>query len=115
NLASSTTNGVTTAYTFDALNRLTGVSAPGSMITYQYNALGARSASTQNGLEVLSLIDPLTGNLLAESAPGGQYTHYTFGLGLVSQVAASGSSYYYDFNQVGSTIGITDSSGHYVD
>ncbi len=42
-------------------------------------------------------------------------SHFTFGLGLVSQVGANGSSGYYDFNESGSTVGITGVSGGYVD
>ena len=39
---------------------------------------------------------------------------YTYGLGLTSQVTAGGS-YYYDFDALGSTVGLTNSSGKYVD
>ena len=40
--------------------------------------------------------------------------HYTYGLGLASQVSANGTAAYYDFNNIGSTIGITGASGSYV-
>ncbi len=40
--------------------------------------------------------------------------NYTYGLGLVSQVSASGTAGYYDFDGSGSTVGITGTSGTYV-
>jgi RHS repeat-associated protein len=55
------------------------------------------------------------GNVAAQfDNKGNLVAHYTYGLGLVSQVTASGSAYYYDFNLQGSTIGITNASGAYV-
>ena len=58
-------------------------------------------------------IDPTgLGNVVATFDGGGGLTaHYTYGLGLVSQVSASGSAAYYDFNNIGSTVGITGASG----
>ena len=47
-------------------------------------------------------------------ARGAWSAQYTYGLGLVSQVTASGSAYYYDYNLQGSTVGITNSAGAYV-
>jgi len=44
----------------------------------------------------------------------GLVAHYTLGPGLVSQVSASGTAYYYDYNLQGSTVGITNASGAYV-
>ncbi len=47
-----------------------------------------------------------TGQLIAD---------YTQGLGLVSQVGPSGGAAYYDFDSVGSTIGISGQAGSYLD
>ena len=47
-----------------------------------------------------------SGDLLRPTTPTGS--------GLVSQVSADGTAAYYDFNNIGSTVGITGSSGSYV-
>jgi len=41
----------------------------------------------------------------------GLTTKFTYGLGLVSQVNASGASSYYDFDGSGNTVGITGAAG----
>ncbi len=61
------------------------------------------------------LIDPAgLGNVVSTyTASGSLIADYTYGLGLTSQVTAAGS-YYYDFDALGSTVGLTDSSGKVV-
>jgi hypothetical protein len=44
----------------------------------------------------------------------GPTAHYIYGTGLIGQVTPTGSTVFYDFNNVGSTVGITGSSGDYV-
>ncbi len=116
NLIAATTNGQTTTYTFNALNQLTGVSGPNGTFSYTYDPLGYQISSTVNGQTTNNLIDPFgLGNVAAQfDSSGNLVAHYTYGLGLVSQVSASGSAYYYDFNLQGSTVGITNSAGAYV-
>src|SRR5581483_10643445 len=48
-------------------------------------------------------------------AGGALTADYTYGLGLVSQVNTAGTSAYYDFNNIGSSVGVTGSDGTYVD
>ena len=116
NLIAATTNGQTTSYTFNALNQLTGVSGPNGTFSYMYDPLGYQISSTVNGQTTNNLIDPFgLGNVAAQfDSSGNLIAHYTYGLGLVSQVSASGTSYYYDYNLQGSTVGITNSAGVYV-
>src|SRR5262249_49762534 len=61
-------------------------------------------------------IDPAgLGNVVATYGAGGALTaHYTYGFGLISQIGATGMAAYYDFNNIGSTVGLTGSSGTYV-
>ena len=60
-------------------------------------------------------IDPLLGGVVASySGAGSLISHFTYGLGLMSQVSASGTAAYYDFNNIGSTIGITGPNGSYL-
>jgi RHS repeat-associated protein len=133
---SSTTNGIVTNYGYDAngnlvsqiapngttnfqfneLNKLTAVNGPGLSAAYGYNALGARTSQTLNGVTTEFENDPTIGGLPVASfgTGGGLLAHYTYGLGLTSQVSSNGSPGYYDFNNIGSTVGITGSSGSYV-
>jgi RHS repeat-associated protein len=118
NLIAATTNGQSTTYAFNALNQLTGVSGSNGTFSYVYDPLGYQIASTANGQTTNNLIDPFgLGNVAAQfNSSGNKVAHYTYGLGLVSQVSASGSAYYYyyDFNLQGSTVGLTNVSGAYV-
>ena len=112
NLISDGTN----TYTYNALNQLIGVTGPSGTTNYTYNALGQRVASTTNGQTTQYLNDPSgLGTAVGEySGSGALIADYTYGLGLTSQVTAAGS-YYYDFDALGSTVGLTNSSGSYVD
>ena len=116
NLIAATTGGETTAYTFNALNELTGVNGSNGTFAYAYDPFGDQISSTVNGQTTNNLIDPIGREyVLAElTGSGGVAAHFTYGLGLVSQVAANGTPFYYDYNLQGSTVGITNSLGSYV-
>ena len=116
NLIAATTGGETTAYTFNALNELTGVNGSNGTFAYAYDPFGDQISSTVNGHSTNNLIDPIGREyVLAELTDSGDVAaHFTYGLGLVSQVAANGTPYYYDYNLQGSTVGITNSLGSYV-
>ena len=133
----STTNGVMTTYQYDhdgnligqttagstrlmaTTNgtRLTAVNGPGLSASYGYDVLGDRSSQTLNGVTTNFEIDPgawrRRGRQLCRRS-GVLTAHYTYGFGLVCQVSAAGISAYYDFNNIGSTVGITGTSGGYV-
>ena len=53
----------------------------------------------------MSVSTPLAERLIA---------NYTYGLGLVSQIDSSGTTAYYDFDAIGSTVGISSVGGTYV-
>jgi RHS repeat-associated protein len=121
NLASATTGGVTTAYSFNQLNQLTGISTPANgpnpadASSFQYDPFGNRVGTIHNGQTTTDLIDPAgLGNVVAQfDGSGTQLAHYTYGLGLVSQVGTSGTGYY-DFDLTGNTAGISGAAGSYV-
>jgi RHS repeat-associated protein len=112
----------TTTYTFNDLNQLTAVSGPGLSASYFYDPLGNRVSQTVNGATTNYQIDPLgLGNVVAAfggtgayNNSGGLQAHYTYGLGLVSQVSAGGAPAYYDFGLTGNTIGIANAAGSYI-
>ena len=78
-----------------------------------YDPLGYQISSTFNGQTTSNLIDPYgLGNVMAQfDSSGNLVAHYTFGLGLVSQVTPSDTPSYYDFNALGSTTDLTNSTG----
>jgi len=105
-----------TTYTYDDQNRLVRISAPDGTWVYEYDVFGNRRASTFNGQRTSYLVDPFGfGDVVGEySGAGGLIAHYAYGLGLTSRVNSSGVAAYYDFDAIGSTTGITDTAGHYV-
>ena len=95
NLTGQTAGGVTTTYAFNALNELTGVTGPGLAAAYFYDPLGNRVSQTVNGATTNFQIDPAGPGVVAAFGGSGVYNngggllaHYTFGLGLTSQVDA---------------------------
>ncbi len=116
NLTAQTTAGSTTTYSYNDLNELTKVNGPGLTASYTYDPLGNRNSETVNGVTTQFLIDPTgLGDVVSTYTGSGSLTaHYTYGLGLVTQVSASGNAAYYDFNLTGDTVGITGATGSYV-
>ena len=113
NLISKTDGSETATYTYDSQNRLVGVVSPAGTWSYQYDALGNRIATIQGDQQTHFLIDPVAlGNVTGVFNAGGSVTaHYTYALGLVSQIGATGGADYYDFDVLGSTADLTDPSG----
>jgi RHS repeat-associated protein len=116
NLSSIIDGPNTTTYTWDDENRLTSVthSATGETFAYEYDALGNRVSETINGVRTEFLYDPIgLVNLVAEyDVSGATLATYAHGLGLVSRTDAAGSGFY-DFDAIGSTVGITNLAGTY--
>ncbi len=106
----------TTNYSFNELDELTAVNGSGLSTSYGYNALGNQNSQTINGVTTSFEIDPTIGGGVVTSFGAGRVlaVHYTYGFGLVSQVSAAGTAAYYDFNNIGSTVGITGTAGSYV-
>jgi RHS repeat-associated protein len=112
NLIARTDAGGVTNYVYCPGNRLVGVNAPGDSWTYEYNALGLRTATVHNGERTEYLIDPFgLDDVVAEYAGSTLTANYVHGIGLVSQLDSSGASSFYDFDAIGSTAGLTDAAG----
>jgi RHS repeat-associated protein len=116
NLTAVTDSSGTTTYTYNDLNQLTSITAAdGTVTTFQYSPLGFLVGESVNGTQTNYLVDP-TGSssvVAAYNGSGSLITNYTYGLGLVDQSGPGGVGYY-DFDGSGNTIGITGSSGAYV-
>jgi RHS repeat-associated protein len=116
NMISASSNGVTTTYTYDELNQLTEITGPGLTANYSYDSLGNLVSQTVDGAATSYEADPTgLGNVVAAFGnDGAVIAHFTYGLGLTSQVSANGTSAFYDFDNIGSTVGITGTSGSYI-
>jgi RHS repeat-associated protein len=121
NLTSKSDGGVTTTYTFDDLSRLVGVSSSAGTSTYSFDPLGNLASTTQNGQMTQYLNDPTgfgnvtgLGTLVGSFANGVTVAHDVYGLGIVSRIDSTGNAAYVDFDQLGSTSGITNAAGSYV-
>ena len=112
NLLSDGTNN----YAYNSLNQLIGVTGPSGTTSYTYNALGEQVASNTIGQTTQYLIDPsgLDGVVGQYTSSGSLVADYTYGLGLTSQLTPGGT-YYFDFDALGSTAGLSDSAGRYAD
>ncbi len=116
NMTSATDASGTTTYAYNALNQMTSISGPSGSWTYQYDAFGNRVAATSGGQTTGYLIDPAgLGNVVGTyDGSGSLIADYTYGLGLTSQRDRSGGAGYYDFDAIGSTVGISGPAGGYV-
>src|SRR5664280_2348409 len=103
---------VTTAYSYDAENRLTGLQSGTSVIgTYAYDGAGDRYAKTAAGVTTaytLDLASSLPG-VLTETA-GSSVTTYAYGAGPL-EFDKAGTTYWYLTDTLGSVRLVTDSTG----
>lgn len=115
NRVTATTDATMTTYAFDQESRLTGITSPTDVWGFEYDALGNRVARNLNGQIERYQVDPvfLGTRVAAFNGSGELLRHFTHGLGLVSQVSATGEAAYYDFDWTGSSVGITGQAGAY--
>jgi RHS repeat-associated protein len=103
-------------YTYNDDNQLLEAVTQDGTSTYEYDPFGKRSAATRNGQHTAYLLDPAgLGNVVGEyTGTGSLIAHYTYGFGLTSRIDASNGAAYYDFDAVGSTVGLTGPAGSYL-
>lgn len=117
NLISKTTGDQTWTYSYDTENFLVSVVEPsGTETQYEYDALGNRTATIIDGIRTEYLIDPFSlGDVVAEYDNNGNLiAQYSYGVGLESRTSDNGEAHYYDFNSIGSAVGLTGITGNYV-
>jgi RHS repeat-associated protein len=113
-LLTMTGPGGSSSYSYDTRNRVSAVMNASGIYQYEYDALGHRCAVTRDGKRTEYLVDP-GGNAVSEyDASGALVAHYTYGFSLISRVDSSGATAYYDFDVIGSTVGLTGSNGKYL-
>ncbi len=105
-------NGVTTD-SYDSLNRTTNSLTSGVTTNYVFNALGQRVSTTSAGVTTGFDYDP-TGGLIADEISTAGIMHEVVGYGLTAAVTA-GAEQYFDFDNMGSTAGVSGSTGTYAD
>jgi RHS repeat-associated protein len=113
NMISKADGGDNWSYTFSDENRLVQVAAPDGASEYEYDALGNRVATVQDGLRTEYLLDPLgLVDVIGEyDGAGSLIASYTHGLGLSTRLDPAGEATYYDFDAIGSTAGLTGPVG----
>ncbi|MBD2355773.1 hypothetical protein H6G41_14280 [Tolypothrix sp. FACHB-123] len=106
----------TWTYVYNDENRLISGTTPQGTFAYEYDALGNRTAVVFNGQRTEYLVDPIgLGDIVGEyNGSGGLIANYTHGIGLVGRFGSGGVANYYDFDAIGSTVGLTGASGSYV-
>ncbi|MEQ8785303.1 MAG: CARDB domain-containing protein [Pirellulaceae bacterium] len=116
NLTQIVDGGDISTYSYDAENQLVSAVTPQGSWAYEYDAFGNRIAAVLGGDRTEYLIDPVRfGNVVGEYSGGAAVANYVHGLGLTSRVdVVGGATYSYDFDFKGSTVGLTDASGDYV-
>lgn len=103
-------------YEYDSLERLIAIRKGENEYRYEYNFFGNRIASIVNGKRTEYLIDPTgLGDVIGEYTDQGELiANYNHGLGLINRVDNSGAVTFYDFDGVGSTVGISSDGGNYL-
>jgi RHS repeat-associated protein len=107
----------TTTYQWDARGRLTQVTLPnGQAVQYGYDALGRMSSRMAGGTTTTSLYD--SSEAVLDRASDGVQVDYLNGPGLddkLRQSSAATGPLYFLQDQLGSTIGLTNSAGGVVE
>jgi len=101
-------------YSWDSLDRLTGVSGSSS-ISYTYDGTGNRRSRTENGTTVRYVLDvnsSMTNVLMEIDNSGNPINYYIYANGvLISRIKPNGNTRFYQYDSRGSTIAMTDESG----
>jgi RHS repeat-associated protein len=110
NLISFTDASGTTTYTWDARNRLVGISGPALSASFQYDVLGRRISKTINGVTTQFLYD---GNdIVAEIGGGAVGASYVRSLNIDEPfVRQANTTEFYHTDALGSTLALTNTVG----
>ena len=103
---------LTHSYAYDAENRLTTAYVPGGNASYAYDASGLRTRKTFAGETTEYVLDG--GQILAEYDGSGALLRRYVYAGLdepVQMTTASGETYYYHADALGSVVGASDGEG----
>ena len=92
--------------------RLAGIVAPGSVIAYDYDALGNRIGKTENGVRTDFANDPAgLGTVFGEYSGTTATAHYASGLGVAARTDGAGASAFYHYDATGNTALLSGAGG----
>jgi len=116
NLLSRTEGNETVNYIWDDRNRLVEVEENGERVEFEYDDDNIRVSQTVGGEKTSFLLDKNRpyDQVLAEFVDGEEVASYVYGLDLISQ-QRNGDDWFYFVDGLGSTRGLTDSSGEVTD
>ncbi len=105
-------NGTLTSLSYDSRNRLTAA----NNYAYSYNAENHRTALSAPGENTSFLVDPsgALAKILARTK-NGVTTRYVYGAGLQYEVSAAGEATYYHYDMAGNTAGLSNQAGALID
>ncbi|MFY0640991.1 MAG: type IV secretion protein Rhs [Bermanella sp.] len=111
-----TLDGNVTTYLYDHKNKLTSVEKSGVQTTYSYNVNGIRDSKTEGGVTTSYVVDSNRdyAQVLEEVVDGLSIVTYSYGHDLISQ-NREGDFRFYQYDGLGSTRELTDSSGAVTD
>jgi RHS repeat-associated protein len=112
-LKGNLTDGGTNTYTYDVLNRQTGMAGPGGTAEYIYDAFGRRAAKVVDGTTTYYVYNDAYQVIEERNGSDQLLARYTYG-GYVDEVLTmehSGNTYTYHRDALGSVTEVTDGSG----
>ncbi len=103
-----------TQYTWDSLDRLTGIDGSENT-TFSYDIFGNRRSVTRNGVTTYYLLyinSPMTNVLMEADSNGNPINYYVYANGmLISRIKPTGETRYYHLDFRGSVIAMTNETG----
>jgi RHS repeat-associated protein len=104
------------AYTYDALNRLTGVVSGTTTVQFVYDGDGARVGKTVNGVATTYIQDPMTtqSKMLAQTTTG-QTSMFIYGSDLLVWLDPTGEPVFYHADGLGSIRALSNLGGQLTD
>lgn len=101
-------------FTHNSVNLLTAMNMDGTGITFQYDSRGFIDSKKTVNEDFIFLYDHLGRLILRKEANSGSTDYFIWDDRTLVAMQNSTGTYYYLYNQVGSTMGLTDNNGNLV-
>ncbi len=114
NLTKQVAGSTTTNLTYNYDNQLTRFSQGATALSYTYDALGNRINKAVGTIVTKYIVDPNRSlpSVLAETNSSGIVSaYYVYGLGLISKTVVGSSTFFYQYDGLGSTVALADKNG----
>lgn len=112
NTISETLDGDTTTFQYNGKNQLVSTNKFGAITSFTYNSNGIRTSKTEGGVITRFIVDENRdyAQVLEEIQNNAVQVRYSYGHDLISQ-QRNGAKSFYHYDGLGSTRGLSDSSG----